>query len=236
MLLNNLSQQEEILKHLIPNESETDSKTSLLDNLIEVFCRGEGKRYNPQAEFHFLSGVLANLSMNTQGAHFMLGKSKVDGQFRLQKIIAFIGHENAIRRGGAISVIKNICFDIPSHSWLLTDPDLNLLPFLLLPLAGNEEYDEEDMDGMPDELQLLEETKQREPDWKLRLILVETLILLCSTRSMRELLRLKKVYPIVQKCHLWETNEHVQEAIERLVQLLARDEALLEVGVEELDL
>jgi hypothetical protein len=78
---------------------------------------------------------------------------------------------------------------------------------------------------MPDELQLLEDDKKREPDANIRLILIEVLLLLGSTRKGREILRAKKVYPIVQKLHLWESSEEVQEAIERLVQLLMRDEA-----------
>jgi hypothetical protein len=103
------------------------------------------------------------------------------------------------------------------------------------------------MDGMPDELQLLEDGKKRESDAKIRLILIEILLLLASTRKGREILRAKKVYPIIQKLHLWESSEEVQEAIERLVQLLMRDEASeeedstkmiakkknLEVGIEE---
>ena len=153
MLLNNLSKHESIVKKLLPppedielqsaQEPKAPRKTSLLDNLIEVFARGEGKRYNPDAEFHFLSGVISNISTLTQGARFMLGKSNVDGQFRLSKMIAFLGHENLIRRGGVTSVIKNSCFDTSMHEMLLTDPDMNLLPYIMLPLMGPEDYDDD---------------------------------------------------------------------------------------------
>jgi hypothetical protein len=234
MLLNNISKHESVIRRILPpsEKSEADEstkknprKTSLLDNLIEVFGRGEGRRYNPKADFHFLSGVLSNLTTVTEGANFMLGRSNVDGQHRLLKMIAFLNHDNLIRRGGVTSVIKNCCFNTTSHTWLLTDPDLNLLPYILLPLMGPEEYDDDDMDGMPDELQLLGDDKTREPEAQIRLILVETLLLLATTREGRDILRAKKVYPIVQKLHLTEPAEEVQEAIDRLVQLIARDEA-----------
>jgi hypothetical protein len=250
MLLNNLSKHESVVRRILPpsepsNSAEPSSKnprkTSMLDNLIEVFGRGEGKRYNPNADFHFLSGVISNLTTVTDGAKFMLGTSNVDGQHRLLKMIAFLNHENLIRRGGVTSVIKNCCFDTASHGWLLTNPDLNLLPYIMLPLMGPEEYDEDDLDGMPDELQLLGDDKTREPDAQIRLILIDTLLLLSTTLEGREILRAKKVYRIIQKLHLVETSEEVQEAIERLVQLLARDESQenvekkLDVGITEVD-
>lgn len=78
---------------------------------------------------------------------------------------------------------------------------------------------------MPDELQLLEDNKKREPDAKLRVALVEILLLLTTTRRGREILRAKKVYPVVQKLHLQEKDENVHEVIERLVQMLCREEA-----------
>lgn len=255
MLLNNLSKHESVVRHILLPAGTLDSdeppaknprKTSMLDNLIEVFGRGEGKRYNPQADFHFLSGVISNLTTVTEGAKFMLGTSNVDGQHRLLKMIAFMNHENLIRRGGVTSVIKNCCFDAASHGWLLSNTDLNLLPYILLPLMGPEEYDDVDMEGMPDELQLLGDDKTREPEAQIRLILVDTLLLLSTTKEGRETLRAKKVYPIIQKLHLTDTSEEVQEAIERLVQLLARDEAYerpspentekgLDVGITEVE-
>lgn len=72
-------------------------------------------------------------------------------------------------------------------------------------------------------------------------ILVEILLLLSTSKQGREILRAKKVYPIIQKLHLQEPSEDVQEAIERLVQLLARDEAYeapaktLDMGIEEVN-
>lgn len=60
------------------------------------------------------------------------------------------------------------------HQWLL-DPSTNLLPSLLLPLAGPEEFDDDDMEKLPTELQYLEPDKQREPIALVRANLVEAL-------------------------------------------------------------
>lgn len=80
------------------------------------------------------------------------------------------------------------------------------------------------MEGMPDELQLLPDTKKRESDAKIVQMLVETLVLLTSTRFGRDTLRHRKVYPIVQKLHLASVNDQVNDVIERLVNMLMRDE------------
>ena len=80
------------------------------------------------------------------------------------------------------------------------------------------------MDGLYDELQLLEPTKTREPDAFLRTQLLETLLLLATTRHGRQLMRRRKVYPIVRHMHLAETDEQCDETARRLVDMLMRDE------------
>ena len=231
MLLNNLSKFELIIRLLVP-ENEDSKYTSVLDNLIQVFA--VGKSFNVNADYNFLSGLLANLSTLRIGSDFMVGKSKVDGEWRLSKMIAFIGHESHIRRGGVLSVIKNCCFDTTIHHWILSDQELNLLPFILLPLAGPEDLTEEEYDGLPDELLFLESDKKRESDPKIRLLLVEILLLLATTQTCREILRKRKVYTIIQKCHLVETDDQVLDIIDRIVQFLVRDEQDIQVGIEEI--
>lgn len=72
----------------------------------------------------------------------------------LTKILPFTQlQDKLIRRGGATGVLKNICFDSARHDWLLGE-DVNVLPFILLPLAGPEEFSEEDNDKFPIELQV----------------------------------------------------------------------------------
>lgn len=100
-----------------------------------------------------------------------------------------------------------------------------MLPAILLPLAGPEELSEDDMDGLPDELQYLESTKRREPDAAIRKMLIEILILLSVNRDGREIMRKCKVYPILRDLHKWEKDESVEEQIQEIVQLLIRDEA-----------
>lgn len=119
---------------------------------------------------------------------------------------------------------RNCAFVQEAHPLLLSSGKVNFLPYILLPLCGPEEFDLEEQEKFPDELQLLPPDKQREGDSKIRLMLVETLILLCATRQGREELRNKGVYEIVKVTHKVEPDDEVRVAIERLVNLLMRGE------------
>lgn len=127
-----------------------------------------------------------------------------------------------------ISTIKNCCFLVTDHSRVLFAPvsqgGINLLSSILTPLLGPEEYDLAVVETFPEELQFLEETKEREGDATLRQMLVECLLLITASREGRDMLRDKGVYEILQKMHLQESNEGIRDVIERVVDLLKRDE------------
>jgi len=80
------------------------------------------------------------------------------------------------------------------------------------------------MDELPADLQLLGPEKKREIDSAIRLILVETLILLATTRACREAMRARGVYQVVKVAHLAETVSKVTEPMVQLVNLLMREE------------
>ena len=61
-----------------------------------------------------------------------------------------------------------------SHEWLLGG-DVDILPSLLLPLAGPEEFTEEETERLPVDLQYLPDDKAREEDPDIRKMLLEAL-------------------------------------------------------------
>lgn len=65
------------------------------------------------------------------------------------------------------------------HEWLLSK-EVDLLPRILLPLAGPEEYEEDDMERLPADLQYLPDTKQREADPDVRGMLVQAIYKVCN--------------------------------------------------------
>jgi hypothetical protein len=67
------------------------------------------------------------------------------------------------------------------HERLLLSPEIDLLSRFLLPLAGPEEFDDEDNGKLPIDLQYLPPTKEREEDPDIRIMLLETLMMVRFT-------------------------------------------------------
>ncbi|KAJ8297158.1 Protein HGH1 [Rhodotorula toruloides] len=222
--------------------TEGEDEIAALDLLLEVFLRGEGKKYNPNANYDFLASVFANVSLLPQGRAFLLATPDRSVEPPLAKIISFTEHPSTIRRGGVASTIKNAAFEKAGHTRLVAPSNdgpaeegcIDLLVQLLLPLCGNEEFDIDVLDELPAELQLLPSDKTRESDPQIRTILVETLVLLATNRSNREAMRKRGVYPVIKEAHSKEAVPAVKEAMVRLVNLLMRDEGP-ETALEEVD-
>jgi hypothetical protein len=238
MLLANLTKHDH-LQTLLDLKRDYNVPTALstspfaIDQLLDLFVKGQDGEYNNKANYDYLCYVFADMSKYEAGrAHFLSPRAQDDTVIPLTKLIVFTQHKSTIRRRGVASTIKNAAFDLDSHHRLLSAEDdsfpsaggLNILPYLLLPLMGPEEYDEKDSDMMFEELQLLPPDKTREPENDIILIHLETLLLLTTTREGRDLMREKKVYPILRELHLWSRDEEVQEACDRVVQIIMRDE------------
>lgn len=110
--------------------------------------------------------------------------------------MVYTEHPDTIRRGGALGTIKNCAMDRGTHPWLLATEDervklptdetrlvrgVDVLPYVLAPLMGPEEYDMDEMEQLPETLQFLGEDKKREQDPVLRMMCVEILLLLATS-------------------------------------------------------
>jgi len=108
----------------------------------------------------------------------------------------------------------------------------------------------QDQEKLLEPLQFLPETKKREADATIRLIHVETLLLLCHTRWGRDYQRQHGVYQIIRSAHANETVENVRDFhpispfaladtckisghLERLVQLIQGEEPNKSVEEQE---
>lgn len=74
-------------------------------------------------------------------------------------------------------------------------------------------------------MQFLEPSKQRESDTNIRVLLVEVLVALGSTKEGREMMRKCGVYPVLKQLNLVEKDETVLQWIDEAVNLVCRDEA-----------
>ncbi|KOS22854.1 FAM203 family protein [Escovopsis weberi] len=236
MLLANLAKSDitaqAVLAKTQPAPEKLASDPLVLNQLMDLFVKGQDGAYNKAAGFDYLAYVFADLAKHAPLRQFFLRAQPYDGVVPLTKLKVFTEHASEVRRKGVASTIKNAAFEVPAHPALLADDEINILPYILLPIMGNEEYDmEESMDMLPD-LQLLPPDKKRDPDNSIVQTHVETLMLLTATRAARDHLRAVKVYPVIRETHMRVDDEGVKEACERLVQVLARDEAPEERVVE----
>nr|GAT51388.1 predicted protein [Mycena chlorophos] len=230
-------------------------KVLALPLLVDAFVQGAqidndetGQARSRKGNLHFLASVFANVTTSPAGRDFFLSPRSRnplqpdETEYPLAKLVPFTEHKDTIRRGGVASTLKNCAFHAPAHKAILSPesesiavassssvgPGIDALPYILLPLAGPEELDLEDQEKLPDALQFLPPEKVREPDQAIRLLHVETLLLLCHTRWGRDYQREHGVYEIVRATHENETVDKISEHIERLVQLLKGDEPAVE--------
>lgn len=227
MLLANLAKSDnlkDMLKRKQTAPEALGSNDVILNQLMDLFVKGQDGAYNKKADFDYLAYVLADLSKHEDIRQYFVTVQEYDGVIPLSKLKVFTEHKSQIRRKGVASTIKNVAFDIPSHKSFLSEDGLNILPYLLLPIMGSEEYGEDEMMDMLPDLQLLPPDKKRDDDPTIIQTHVETLTILTTERESREYLRQVQVYPIIRETHLKVNDEGVQEACERIVQVLARDE------------
>ncbi|XP_032775980.1 protein HGH1 homolog isoform X2 [Strigops habroptila] len=120
-----------------------------------------------------LGPLLCNLSQVPEGRRGLLDRSRCS----VQRLLPFTQYrDSAELRRGIVGALRNCCFEHEHHEWLLSEA-VDILPFLLLPLAGPEELPQEDMERLPPDLQYLPPDKQREEEPDIRRMLLEAVML-----------------------------------------------------------
>nr|XP_018915455.1 PREDICTED: protein HGH1 homolog [Bemisia tabaci] len=197
-----------------------------LQNLVSAFTK---INYNTaKCSLDTLAFFFANLSQSAKLRKMFLNRK----ENIIRSFLSFVGYEKSeIRKSGVVTLIKNCCFDQEHHEWLLS-PEVEILPHLLLPLAGPEQFDDEDNEKLPVDLQYLPETKMREPNPSIRKCLLEALLKLCATKTCRTILRDCNTYIILRELHKWEKDSETLLACENVVDILIRTEE--EIGIENL--
>ncbi|CAM9131962.1 unnamed protein product [Bubo scandiacus] len=182
-----------------------------------------------------LGPLLCNLSQLPEGRRGLLDRSRCS----VQRLLPFTQYKDStVHRRGVVGALRNCCFEAEDHEWLLSE-EVDILPFLLLPLAGPEEFPEDEMERLPLDLQYLPQDKQREEEPDIRKMLLEAIMLLTATKPGRRVVRDKGTYVILRELHRCEREPDVLAACENLIQVLIGDEPgpgmenLLEVKIPE---
>ncbi|XP_044514284.1 protein HGH1 homolog [Gracilinanus agilis] len=227
--LANLSRESGTIRELLENDLEsTNNEENQEPSLTRLVSALTTPGYNPHAPLHYLAPLLSNLSQLPRVRAFLLDPNRSLIQHLLPLIQC---PDSAVRRMGVVGTLRNCCFEHRSHEWLL-GPQVELLSFLLMPLAGPEEFSEDEMDRLPIDLQYLPPDKERESDADIRKMLIETIMLLTATAPGRKLVRDQGTYLVLRELHSWERDPDVRMACEKLIQVLIGDEP--EAGMENL--
>lgn len=203
-----------------------NAESNKLEGLVFVLCQ---VNYNKHGQkLHLLAPVITNFSQLPEGRRQLMDPVKCV----FQRLLPFTEYlESKGRRKSIIAAIHNCCFEKENHDWLLSE-DIDLLPRLLLPLAGPDTFDAEDNDSLPLDLQFLEDGKQREEDPEIRKILLESIMQLCMTRKCRENIRDQNAYLILRELHKWEEDRMCLLILDDLVNILIQTEE--EIGVDDM--
>jgi len=227
-ILSNITRSESLAEKVIQEMLKIDE--CILDRLVATFTKIDFNKHNQN--LNYLAAAFSNLSQTSAFRNLV---AKLETRL-LPRLLPFIHHETSlIRRGGIVGVLKNICFDSSLHEWLFS-PDVDVLPFILLPLAGPEEFDDETNEKLPVDLQYLDQDKKREADPDIRTMLLESLAQLCATRHGRMYLRDKCAYEILRELHKFENSDEGDKralrACEDVVDILIKTED--EIGHDNL--
>ncbi|XP_068207016.1 protein HGH1 homolog [Palaemon carinicauda] len=222
-ILANLSKPKECCQKVF---ERLDKGSVKMEGLVYIFCQ---VNYNSKgAKLHLLAPCITNFSQLSDGRRQMMDRNSL----MIQRLLPFMEYkESKGRRFSIIAAIHNCCFEKENHMWLMGE-DIDIVPRLVLPLAGPDVYTIEENDSLPIDLQYLADDKEREPDPEIRKLLLEALMQLCITRPGRELMRSQNIYLILKEHHKWEKDRRCIMLNEDLVNLIIRTEE--EIGVDDL--
>lgn len=228
MLLANLSKSAKLkriftLKRAVARD--LGPSATAIDQLMDVFVRGAQRSWNPAADFDYLAYLFADLAKYSEGTDYLTTVQSYDGVYPLAKLLPFTAVDMPLpRRLGVASAVKNVAFTLSKHPELLGE-ELSLLRYVLVPLAaGTDEYADDEQDEMLDDLQLMDADVKRDGNVQVLKTHLETLLILSTQKVGRLALRAAGTYYVIRELHKAVEDEDVQEAVDRLVQVLQRGE------------
>ncbi|KAH9606827.1 hypothetical protein KSS87_001137 [Heliosperma pusillum] len=145
MLLVNLTQLDAGISSLLQIEDEKMHGLYVM-KLVRSFCRTPDERQGDP--FEHVGSILINISKKEAGREVLLDPKRG----LLKQIIMQFDSPSLLRKRGVAGAIRNCCFDAETKLPNLLLTSEFLWPALLLPVAGNKIYSQEDTSKMPSEL------------------------------------------------------------------------------------
>ncbi|GAB4839991.1 hypothetical protein Ancab_020700 [Ancistrocladus abbreviatus] len=226
MLLVNLTQLDAGITSLLQTEDEKMHGLYVM-KLVRSFCTStNGKKGDP---FEHVGSILVNISKMEAGRKFLLDPKRG----LLKQIIRQFDSTSALWKKGVLGTIRNCCFEAETQlpNILLTSEFL--WPALLLPVAGNKVYKEEDTSKMPRELgTALSIERETICDPEIRVQTLEAIYLIILQEAGRRAFWSINGPRILQVGYEDEEDPKVMEAYERVGALLVESNGVEEQSIE----
>ncbi|KAL5061590.1 hypothetical protein RYX36_023327 [Vicia faba] len=226
MLLVNLTQLDAGTDSLLQTDDEKVRGLYVM-KLVRSFCRTTHE--NNDDSFEHVGSILVNITKQRAGRELLLDPKRS----LLKQIIRQFDSNSSLRKKGVSGTIRNCCFEAENQLQNLLLVSEFLWPALLLPVAGNKIYSEEDRKKMPLELGSVLSI-EREPvnDPEIRTQVLEAIYLILLQEAGRRAFWSVNGPRIVQVGYEDEEDPKVMGAFEQLGSLLVNGSGIEEPSTE----
>lgn len=226
MLLVNLTQLDAGITSLLQTEDEKIQGLYVM-KLVRSFCRSSSE--TSEDAFEHVGSILVNISKQEAGRKLLLDPKRG----LLKQIVRQFDSTSSLRRKGVFGTLRNCCFEAESQLQNLLLISEFLWPALLLPVAGNKVYSEQDTSKMPLELGTVLSI-EREPvvDPEIRIQALEAIYLISLQEAGRRAFWSVNGPRIAQVGYEDEEDPKVMEAYEQLGSLLVNSSGTEEPSAE----
>ncbi|KAL3636259.1 hypothetical protein CASFOL_020806 [Castilleja foliolosa] len=217
MLLVNLTRQDVGIEYLL-QQGDEKMRGLYIMKLVRSFCTSPNE--NKGDPYEHVASILVNISQNEEGRKLLLDPKRG----LLKQIIRQFDSPSTLRKTGVSGTIRNCCFEAENQLQNLLLISEFLWPALLLPVAGNKIYSEQDTSKMPPELASALSI-EREPvtNPEIRIQVLDAIYLLALQETGRRALWSVSGPRILQIGYEDEENPKVMKAYERVGLLLVEE-------------
>ncbi|KAK8485662.1 hypothetical protein V6N13_029477 [Hibiscus sabdariffa] len=213
MLLVNLTQLDDGISSLLQIGDDKMQGLYVM-KLVRSFCRSSETNDDP---FDHVGSILVNISKKEEGRKMLLDPKRG----LLKQIIRQFDSSSPLRKKGVSGTIRNCCFEAENQLQNLLLISEFLWPALLLPVAGNKIYSEQDTSKMPLELgSALSIDREPVKDPEIRVQALEAIYLIALQEAGRRALWSVNGPRILQVGYEDEEDPKVMEAYEQIGSLL----------------
>ncbi|KAF3431449.1 hypothetical protein FNV43_RR26180 [Rhamnella rubrinervis] len=226
MLLVNLTQLDAGIASLLQSGDEKMQGLYIM-KLVRSFCRSPSE--TGEDPFELVGSILVNISKQEEGRKLLLDPKRG----LLKQIVRQFDSTSSLRKKGVSGTIRNCCFEAESELQNLLLISEFLWPALLLPVAGNKVYSEQDTSKMPLELgRALSIEREPVDDPDICIQVLEAIYLIALQEAGRRAFWSVNGPRIVQVGYEDEENPKVMGAYEQLGSLLVNSSGTEEPSTE----